>query len=418
MDTLVIEGDVRLKGDVYLGGAKNAALPALAASLLAQDSEVLLQNVPPVVDIRTMCRFLTHMGGNLEVDGTSVRILPGDLTCLEAPYDLVRTMRASILLLGPLLARYGSAKVSFPGGCAIGARPVNLHLAGLEAMGSRFTLQGGYIEARCDRLKGARIDLETPTVTGTENLLMAATLAEGTTQILNAACEPEIVDLAKLLTGMGAKISGAGTPQIEIQGVSRLKGTTHRVITDRIEAATFAAAAAVTQGDLLLHGACLEHVGVAIEKMAEAGVVFESNTDTLRVFMPNRLRGVNVETAPYPGFPTDVQAQFMALMCLARGSSRIRETVFENRFMHVAELRRMGADIRFKKSVARVRGVPFLEGAPVMATDLRASASLVLAGLAARGTTQVHRIYHLDRGYSRLEEKLSRVGARIRRVRA
>ena len=418
MDKLVIEGGVRLKGDVPLDGAKNAALPALAASVLAQDTEVLLQNVPQVADIRTMCRFLEHMGGRLEVEGSSVRIQPVELTCLEAPYDLVRTMRASILLLGPLLARYGFAIVSLPGGCAIGARPVNLHLAGLEAMGARFTLHGGYIQARCDRLKGALIELEIPTVTGTENLLMAGSLAEGRTQILNAAREPEIVDLAKLLTAMGAKISGAGTRQIEVQGVSRLTGTTHNIIPDRIEAATFATAAALTDGDLLLHGASTEPMEAVVEKMTEAGVVFQPNAGALRVFTRNRLHGVNVDTAPYPGFPTDVQAQFMALMCLAQGSSRIRETVFENRFMHVAELRRMGADIRFKESVARIRGVPSLEGAPLMATDLRASACLVLAGLAAKGTTQVHRIYHLDRGYSHLEQKLSRVGARIRRVKA
>ena len=416
MDKLIIEGGLPLQGEIAVDGAKNAALPALAACLLPEEGQVLLHNVPPVVDIRTMCRFLTYIGAAVEVQGTSVRVSAGSLNRLEAPYDLVKTMRASILVLGPLVARCGYAKVSFPGGCAIGARPINLHLAGLEAMGAQITLHEGYIEARSRGLKGARFRFDLPTVTGTENLLMAATLAEGTTRIENAAREPEIVDLAELLNSMGARIRGAGTQTIEVQGVSRLRGTEHRVIPDRIETATYAAAAAVTQGDLLLRGARVDHLASIVEKMTEAGVGFETRGDALRVFANQKLRSVKVATAPYPGFATDVQAQFMTMMCLAEGTSEIRETVFENRFMHVAELRRMGADIEYKNSVARIRGVSSLEGAPVMATDLRASASLVLAGLAAGGTTQVSRIYHLDRGYSRIEEKLARVGARIRRV--
>jgi len=416
LDKLVIEGGVPLKGEVRLDGAKNAALPALAASLLPDKGTVRLQNVPQLADVRTMCKFLEHMGASLAVDGTSIEIIPQELKKMEAPYDLVRTMRASVLLLGPLLARYGRAHVSFPGGCAIGARPINLHLAGFEAMGAEITLQEGYIQARAERLRGADIDLEIPTVTGTENLLMAASLAEGRTSIRNAAREPEIVDLADFLNAMGAKIRGAGTSQIDVQGVSRLKGTSHRIVPDRIEAATYAVASVMTHGDLCIRGARAEHLSAVFEKMREADVSVQFHDDMIRVSADGQIRGVNMDTAPFPGFPTDVQAQFMALMCLAKGKSRIRESVFENRFMHVAELRRMGADIRCKKSVAQVRSVPFLEGAPVMATDLRASASLVLAGLAARGKTQVRRIYHLDRGYSRLEDKLARVGARIKRI--
>lgn len=418
MDKLVIEGGVSLNGEVQVDGAKNASLPALAACLLLAEGQNLLHNIPTVVDIRTMCRFLKHMGAAIEVEGTSVTVSAENLNRLEAPYDLVRTMRASVLVLGPLVARCGYARVSFPGGCAIGARPINLHLAGLEAMGAEITLHEGYIEARSGGLKGARIRLDLPTVTGTENLLMAATLAEGTTRIENAAREPEIIDLAKLLISMGARIRGAGTRTIEVLGVSRLHGTEHRVIPDRIETATYAAAAAITRGDLLLRGACAEHLSSIMDKMTEAGAGVQPSRDGIRVSADRRLRGVQVATAPYPGFATDVQAQFMAMMCLAEGTSEIRETVFENRFMHVAELRRMGADIQHQNSVARIRGVPSLEGAPVMATDLRASASLVLAGLAAQGVTEVSRIYHLDRGYSSIEKKLAQVGARIRRVRA
>ena len=416
MDKLLIEGGAPLQGSVLIDGAKNAALPALAAALLAEDSEVLLQNVPSVVDIRTMCRLLSVMGATVEAEGTSIRILPGDLTSLEAPYDLVRTMRASILTLGPLLARYGYAKVSSPGGCAIGERPIDLHLAGLEAMGARIDLHEGYIEARADRLVGAEIYLDTPSVTGTENLLMAAALAEGHTIIENAAMEPEISDLALFLKSMGADIEGEGTERIEVKGATRLVGAPHRIIPDRIETATYAVMAAISQGDILIEGTDKEMLSSVIRKMTAAGTNIASEGDGFRVTSTGRLRGVDVTTAPYPGFPTDVQAQFMAMMALAQGTSVIREMVFENRFMHVAELRRMGADIRTEGATAVIRGVPSLEGAPVMATDLRASASLVVAGLAARGRTTISRIYHLDRGYSRLEEKLSRLGARVRRI--
>ncbi len=416
MDKLVIEGGIPLHGEIDIDGAKNAALPALTAALLAEEGTVVLENVPPVADIRTMCRLLRHMGAEVEDLGTLIRMPAKELTSLEAPYDLVRTMRASILTLGPLVARYGRAKVSAPGGCAIGARPVNLHLAGLEAMGATITLHQGYIEARAERLKGARIYLDTPTVTGTENLVMAAVLADGVTHIENAAREPEISDLCALLVGMGAKISGAGSERIEIEGVTRLRGTTHRIIPDRIETATYAAAAAITGGEILLRGADQEPLTSVIQKMTAAGVLFRREDEAIRVSADGTLVGTDVQTAPHPGFPTDVQAQFMAMMALAEGTSVIRETVFENRFMHVAELRRMGADIRVDGPAAVVRGVPRLEGAPVMATDLRASASLVLAGLAARGTTTVSRIYHLDRGYRALEKKLAALGARIERI--
>jgi UDP-N-acetylglucosamine 1-carboxyvinyltransferase len=413
---LLIEGGVELRGEVWIDGAKNAALPALAAALLAEEGEVLLENVPCVVDILTLCKLLRDMGASIEADGTSIRILPEELSSLEAPYDLVRKMRASILTLGPLLTRYGYAKVSSPGGCAIGERPVDLHLAGLKAMGARIDLRGGYIEAWAKRLRGAEIHLDTPSVTCTENLLMAATLADGRTVIQNAAKEPEISDLASLLKRMGAKIEGEGTERIEIQGTTRLVGASHRIIPDRIETATYAAAAAISRGDVLIRGTDREMLSSVIQKMTDAGAAVTPETNGFRIAAGGRLRAVDVTTAPYPGFPTDVQAQFMAMMALAEGASVIRETVFENRFMHVAELRRMGADIRTKGASAVVRGVSSLEGAPVMATDLRASACLVVAGLAARGETRIARIYHLDRGYSRLEEKLTRLGARVRRV--
>lgn len=416
MDKLIVEGGVPLRGEVVVGGAKNAALPALAASLLAEGTDVCLENIPPVVDIRTMCSLLRNLGAAIDLEGSSARISPKDLKNREAPYDLVRTMRASVLVLGPLLGRYGYARVSFPGGCAIGARPINLHLSGLESMGARISLEGGYIEAQAKRLKGAEIYLDTPSVTGTENLMMAAVLADGKTCIANAAMEPEIVDLATLLIAMGARIRGAGTERIEIDGVSRVSGTTHCIIPDRIEAATYAAAAAMTGGDIHLRGACKDHVHAVIQKMTGAGVVFLADAEGLRVTAPGRLRSVDIKTAPYPGFPTDVQAQFMAMMCVADGTSVIRETVFENRFMHVAELKRLGADIQIEGPSAVIRGSASLQGAPVMATDLRASASLVLAGLSASDTTVVSRIYHLDRGYTAIEEKLSRLGARIRRV--
>lgn len=418
MDKLIIEGGRRLEGEVLISGAKNAALPCLAAFLLAESGQAVLENVPQVVDIRTMGRLLQSLGLSIEAEGETVRATPGDLKHWEAPYDLVRTMRASVLVLGPLVGRYGFARVSFPGGCAIGARPINLHLAGLEALGACISLDGGYVEARASRLRGTEIYLDTPTVTGTENLMMAAVLAEGTTSIENAAMEPEVVDLADFLNAMGAKIRGAGTERIEIQGVSRLTGACHRVIPDRIEAATYAAAAAITAGDVRLLEARKEHLHAVIQKMSAAGVLFQEEPRGLRVTSQGPLKSVDAKTAPFPGFPTDVQAQLMAMMCVAQGSSVIRETVFENRFMHVAELKRMGADIRLEGASAVVRGVPALQGAPVMATDLRASASLVIAALVARGTTEISRIYHLDRGYFALDQKLEALGARVRRVRA
>ncbi len=418
MDKLIVEGGRRLEGNVLISGAKNAALPCLAAFLLAESGEGVLENVPAVVDIRTMCRLLQTLGLALGIEGDTVRAIPGEVKHWEAPYDLVRTMRASVLVLGPLVGRYGFARVSFPGGCAIGARPINLHLAGLEAMGARILLDGGYIEARASKLKGAEIYLDTPTVTGTENLMMAAAVAEGTTSIENAAMEPEVVDLADFLNAMGARIRGAGTERIEIQGVSRLVGARHRIIPDRIESATYAAAAAITGGDVRLVGARKEHLHAVMQKMSAAGVLFQDDPAGIRVVSPGRLKSVDAKTAPFPGFPTDVQAQLMAMMCVAQGSSVIRETVFENRFMHVAELRRMGADIRVEGASAVVRGVPALQAAPVMATDLRASASLVVAALAASGTTEISRIYHLDRGYFALDQKLENLGARVRRARA
>jgi UDP-N-acetylglucosamine 1-carboxyvinyltransferase len=416
MDKLIIEGGARLQGEVRVDGAKNAALPAMAASLLT-DEPVYLRNVPAVVDIRTMGRLLDHLGVSVSGSRENLALQASALRCCEAPYDLVRTMRASILVLGPLIGREGYAKVSFPGGCAIGARPVNLHLMGLEAMGVALELRGGYIEGRAKRLRGARIYLDIPSVTGTENLMMAAALARGETTIENAAREPEVVDLALMLNKMGANISGAGTPRIVVQGTQRLKGVEHEIIGDRIVAGTFAAASAITRGDVLIRGAPAAHLESVLQKMTQAGACVEASAEGIRVSASERLKSVDIQTSPYPGFPTDLQAQFMAMMCVAGGVSTIRETVFENRFMHVAELRRMGADILVEGPTAIVRGVDHLEGAPVMATDLRASASLVLAGLAARGTTVVSRVYHLDRGYASLESKLGSLGARIRRER-
>jgi len=416
MDKLIIEGGARLQGEVRVDGAKNAALPAMAASLLT-DEPVYLRNVPAVVDIRTMGRLLDHLGVSVSGSRENLALQASALRCCEAPYDLVRTMRASILVLGPLIGREGYAKVSFPGGCAIGARPVNLHLMGLEAMGVALELRGGYIQGRAKRLRGARIYLDIPSVTGTENLMMAAALARGETTIENAAREPEVVDLALMLNKMGANILGAGTPRIVVQGTQRLKGVEHEIIGDRIVAGTFAAASAITRGDVLIRGAPAAHLESVLQKMTQAGACVEASAEGIRVSASERLKSVDIQTSPYPGFPTDLQAQFMAMMCVAGGVSTIRETVFENRFMHVAELRRMGADILVEGPTAIVRGVDHLEGAPVMATDLRASASLVLAGLAARGTTVVSRVYHLDRGYASLESKLGSLGARIRRER-
>ncbi|PNU20163.1 UDP-N-acetylglucosamine 1-carboxyvinyltransferase [Geothermobacter hydrogeniphilus] len=415
MDQIEIKGGRPLRGEIDVSGAKNAALPLLFATLLAS-GESRLGNVPQLRDIATVGKLLEIFGAEVEREGSALRIDTRGLVSVEAPYELVKTMRASVLALGPLTARFGHARVSLPGGCAIGARPINLHLKGLEAMGAEITLDHGYVEARAERLKGARIYLDIPTVTGTENLLMAAALAEGETVLENAAREPEIIDLAEALVKMGARIEGAGSDTIHIQGADDLAPYEHCTMPDRIEAGTFLAAAAVTGGDVLVHGARAEHLEALLAKLREAGVEIVAEADGLRVRGPERLRAVSIKTSPHPGFPTDMQAQFMALMCLADGTSVISENVFENRFMHVCELQRMGADISVDGHAATVRGMDGLCGAPVMATDLRASASLIVAGLAAENTTRISRIYHLDRGYERIEEKLAGLGAEIRRV--
>ncbi|HEU5394568.1 MAG TPA: UDP-N-acetylglucosamine 1-carboxyvinyltransferase, partial [Candidatus Methylomirabilis sp.] len=399
MDQLRIRGGVPLRGSVRVSGAKNAALPCITAGLLAE-GELRLTNVPRLKDIETICRLLRHMGVAVEADGAGGLAVSGRaVSRFEAPYELVRTMRASVLVLGPLVARFGRARVSLPGGCAIGPRPINLHLAGLKQMGAEIDLSEGYVEAKARRLRGTRIVFDVKTVTGTENLLMAAVLAEGTTVLENAACEPEVQDLAALLVAMGARIGGAGTDTITVEGAQALGAASHRIIADRIEAGTFAAAAAITRGDVTLTDCAPEHMEAVLGKLREAGAQCTPGPGGLRVQMGSRPAAVNVQTAPYPGFATDMQAQLMALMSVAEGRSVITETVFENRFMHVNELLRMGADVKIAGRAAVVQGVPRLRGAPVMATDLRASASLVLAGLVAEGTTVVHRIYHLDRGY-------------------
>jgi UDP-N-acetylglucosamine 1-carboxyvinyltransferase len=417
MDKIVIAGGKPLKGEVMISGAKNAALPILAATLLAPGQH-RLTNVPNLADIRTAKKLLGNLGvqftaleEGLEVDST-------DLVSWEAPYDLVKTMRAAVLVLGPLVARLGKARVSLPGGCAIGARPINLHLKGLEEMGVKVTLEHGYVQATVKRLEGAEIILDFPTVTGTENLLMAATLARGRTVIKNAAQEPEVSDLAKFLQSMGAQITGIGTDVLTIDGVKSLQATSYRIMPDRIEAGTYLAAAAITRGDVIIRGAPVDHMTAVIDKFLEAGVRLKVSQDTIHVRPGGALNGVDIKTMPYPGFPTDMQAQFMATMTLAKGVSVITETIFEKRFMHVSELRRLGADIVVSGNQAVVRGTKTLQGAPVMATDLRASASLVLAGLGAQGQTEVHRVYHLDRGYERLEQKLSALGANIWREKA
>ncbi len=421
MDRILIQGGRRLEGDVEVSGAKNAVLPILAATLLTSGMSVL-RGVPRLEDVRTMLQLLEHMGVSHRWPPDSnddfLAVYTTRVNTPEAPYELVKTMRASILVLGPLLARYGRARVSLPGGCAIGARPINLHLKGLEALGAKIEIEHGYVTAFCDRLTGGKVYFETVTVTGTENLLMAASLAEGVTVIENAAQEPEVVELARVLARMGAKIEGAGTNTITVEGVPLLLPVEVKVMPDRIEAGTFMVAAAITGGDVTLRNARPEHLEAVSAKLVEAGAQIERVPDGLRVIAPERIGSADIRTAPFPGFATDMQAQFMALMALASGTSRISETVFENRFMHVSELQRMGADITVEAGIAVVRGVPRLSGAPVMATDLRASACLVLAGLAAEGTTEISRVYHLDRGYERIEEKLSRLGAEIRREKA
>ncbi len=415
MDKLIIEGGRKLAGRVRISGAKNAALPAMAATLLTSGRTVL-RNVPGLQDVRTMGRLLGHLGAQYERGTDEYVIDSSKINSHDAPYDLVKTMRASVLVLGPLVARYGEARVSLPGGCAIGARPINLHLMGLEKMGARVELQHGYAHASADRLKGARIYLDIPTVTGTENLMMAAALAKGTTVLENAAREPEVVDLADMLNKMGARIVGAGEGIITIEGVDELHSVTHDVIADRIEAGTFIAAAVITGGDIVLEGAFEGHVEAVIEKFRETGAEFENLLEGLRVIGNGRPRASDLKTMPYPGFPTDMQAQFMAVMSVAEGTSVIQERIFENRFMHAAELKRMGANISIDGAVATVRGIDSLKGAEVMATDLRASASLIVAALAAEGPTTVHRIYHLDRGYEHIERKLEGLGASVERA--
>lgn len=415
MKKIVINGGKKLHGEVPISGAKNAALPIITAGLLCE-GEHRITNVPSLADVRTLGRILQHMGVAFTATGHDVVLDASKGIVPEAPYDLVRTMRASVLVLGPLVARFGRARVSLPGGCAIGARPVNLHIMGLEKMGAKVSIEHGYVVAEAKRLRGARINFDIVTVTGTENLMMAAALAEGETVLENAAREPEVADLANALSGMGARIEGAGTDVIRIQGVERLRPMRHAVLPDRIETGTFVIAAAITNGAVTIRNCEPKHLDALLSKVAEAGVKVTTAEGSIRVEGNGKLRPVSIKTLPYPGFPTDMQAQFMSLMTLADGTSVINETIFENRFTHVAELRRMGADIQHDGRTAVVRGVPKLSGAPVMATDLRASASLILAGLAAEGETVVSRIYHLDRGYDSIEQKLSALGADIKRV--
>ncbi len=398
-----------------MSGSKNATLPIFAASLLAEGKN-RFHNVPNLKDVQTITKVLKNLGVKVWEEGELYRIDATEASNHEAPYDLVKTMRASILVLGPLVARMKRATVSLPGGCAIGARPINLHLMGLEAMGAKIELHRGYIEAKADRLKGAEISFDIPTVTGTENLMMAATLAKGKTILQNAAMEPEVVDLANVLIKMGAKINGAGTRLIEIEGVESLQAAEHSIIPDRIEAGTLMVAAGLTRGNIKILHCPLQQMEAVVSKLRESGMEIDSDGEGVRVVGNRRIRSVDVKTQPYPGFPTDMQAQFMVLMSLAKGLSVISETIFENRFIHVSELRRMGANIRIQGDAAIMQGVETLGGARVMATDLRASASLILAGLAAEGVTEVSRVYHLDRGYEGLDRKLAKLGANIKRV--
>ncbi len=417
MDKFVIAGGTALEGEIAIGGSKNSALPALAAALLT-DQPVVLRRIPKVRDIRTMQRLLVDIGAQVEVTGESVRLQAERIVCPEAPYELVKTMRASSLVLGPLVARCGRARVSLPGGCAIGARPINLHIFGLEQLGARIHQEHGYIEAQADDgLRGATVHFDRITVTGTEDLMMAAVLARGETVLRNAAREPEVADLAELLTKMGARIEGAGTSTIRINGVERLGGAEHEIIPDRIEAGTFVIAGAITSGELAVTGCNPEHLGALVAKLQQAGVeVKQPDAGTLRVRSGVRLRSVDMTTEEFPGFATDLQAQYMALMTQAEGIAIVVETIFEHRYMHAQELARMGANIRLEGKQAIVAGPRLLTGAGVIASDLRASASLVLAALVAKGETVIDRVYHIDRGYERIEAKLAGVGARIRRV--
>jgi UDP-N-acetylglucosamine 1-carboxyvinyltransferase len=417
LDEFRIEGPTRLGGEVLVSGAKNSALPCLAAGLLTAGT-VELTNVPLVRDIRTMQRLLQHIGARTHEDPSGrVEVSTREVGSADAPYELVKTMRASVLVLGPLLARAGFVRVSLPGGCAIGVRPIDLHLAAFRKMGAEVSLEHGYVEARAARLTGTEIAFETVTVTGTENALLAATLARGTTVLVNAAREPEVSDLADLLRAMGARISGDGTPRITVEGVESLSGARHAIVPDRIEAGTYALAAALTRGDVAVARCRPAHLSALTQRLAAAGVTVETGAETLRVRAAGALQAHDVATAPYPGFPTDLQAQWMALATSLEGVSTVTETIFENRFQHVAELQRMGANIRLEGRWAIVEGPTRLAGAQVMASDLRASAALVLAGLAAEGETTVQRVYHLDRGYDRMEEKLTGLGARVRRTR-
>ena len=416
MDKLIIKGGNRLKGTVTISGSKNASLPICIAAVLAPGASTIT-NVPQLRDITTTIKLLESLGAGIERTGSTLRIDAATINTVEATYDLVKTMRASVLVLGPLLARFGRARVSLPGGCAIGARPIDQHLKGLKALGAEIRLEHGYVEAISKKqLKGARINFDISTVGGTEHLMMAAALAKGETVLENAAREPEIVDLADYLNRMGAKIEGAGTDTIRIQGVSELSPAAYEVMPDRIEAGTFMIAAAITGGDIKIHGMKLEHLDALCFKLQDAGVEISNKDGVVRVKGSKRPQAVNIRTRPYPGFPTDMQAQFMTLMCVADGASVISENIFENRFMHVSELQRFGADITVEGNSATVKGIKKLSGAPVMATDLRASASLVLAGLVADNTTEISRIYHLDRGYEHIETKLSALGAVIERV--
>lgn len=415
MQKLAIQGGNPLHGDVIISGAKNAALPIMCASLLSAEP-LQLTNVPDLHDIATMRKLLQQMGVVVEVQGEEMSLHGAQVTKLEAPYDMVKTMRASVLVLGPLVARFGEAMVSLPGGCAIGSRPVDLHIKGLQAMGAQISIEHGYIHARAKRLKGARIFFDIVSVTGTENLMMAAALADGVTVLENAAREPEVVDLANCLIAMGANIAGAGTDMITITGVEKLHGAEHRILPDRIESGTFLVACAATGGSITLRNTSADILDTVLEKLSEAGAKLRVEADTIHLEMHGRPKAVNLRTSPYPAFPTDMQAQFMALNTIADGSAMMVETIFENRFMHVQELRRLGAQIDVEGNTALVRGVAGLEGATVMATDLRASASLVIAGLVAQGETVIDRIYHLDRGYAHIEAKLSQLGANIRRI--
>src|SRR6266699_5747318 len=415
MDKFAITGGSALQGEIPTNGSKNSALPALAAALLT-DEPVILHRVPRVRDIRTMERLLVDIGATVDVDGQTVRMRTQQIVSPEAPYELVKTMRASSLVLGPLVARCGRARVSLPGGCAIGARPIDLHIKGLEQLGAKITQDHGYVEATADRLKGGQIVFEKITVTGTEDLLMAATLAHGETVLQNCAREPEVADLADLLNKMGAKIEGAGTPTIRVRGVEKLHGAKHRIVPDRIEAATFIIAAALTDGDLNISGCDPGHLGALLQKLNEVGIKTKCTPDSVRVEGNGALKAADVITEAYPGFPTDMQAQFMALATQAEGTSIITENIFENRFMHALEMVRMGANIKIEGSRAVVRGKSPLSGAAVLASDLRASASLVLAALVADGETIIDRVYHIDRGYEHIEEKLRGVGAQIRRI--